>query len=488
MAICKHIASKNGFGAALEYLTMQHDQNGRLLLDGEGLPIPRDQYLIDGIDCTPETFAPLCLQDRIDFGKSADRKAVDTHQYIISFAPSDIAKGLTIEEAQQFARTFARNNFPGHRVLVCTHPDGNHQAGNIHVHIIVSSLRYQDRMPDSKFMKVSTDGSVRPAEYQAGYAHRDSAALRKHLLSQINRYCSSRGYALCPEKAAVKISQKEYFLKSRGLETRNDQLRRAIEDAAATTDSWDSFVERLRTGYTQIVPVVRPIPYRDRQKLWKTYKDLTGSFWTWDKLLRSSLQQQLKEAFQEMKTCKNRIQKTVFREKIRVLKQEQTKERLFRQTWQAYAKATSLALKSQNQEDALLCLEQMQELARQQKGYWQEGWNHQSNSFSLVDSTAKSKVTWKQITEADRDMALKVLDSVQEEAQLRKMVSGETQEISMPIEVKLSRGEISFLHPDTEHWVRGKRLGDTFTLNSLGLSPPVSHTSRQHAYAYAHSR
>ena len=58
----------------------------------------------------------------------------------------------------------------------------------------------------------------------------------------------------------------------------------------------------------------------------------------------------------------------------------------------------------------------------------------------------------------------------------------------MPVEVKLSRGEISFRHPDTERWVRGKRLGDAFTLASLGVSPPVTHSSQQHTYAYAHSR
>lgn len=488
MAICKHIASKNGFGAALEYLTMQHNQNGRLLLDGEGLPIPRDQYLIDGIDCTPETFAPLCLQDRIAFGKSADCKAVDTHQYIISFAPSDIAKGLTTEKAHTFAKSFAETNFPGHRVLICTHPDGDHKSGNIHVHIVISSLRFRDRTPDINIMRRDADGNVVPGEYQAGYAHRDTPFLRKHLLSQLNSYCASQGYTLCPEKAKVRISQTEYYLKCKGLDTRNDQLRRAIEDAAATTDSWDTFVEKLRTGYTQIIPVVRPIPYRDRQKLWTTYKELTGCFWTWDKQLRSSLQQQLKDAFQELKNCKNRSQKAVIRETITQLKQDQAKERLFRQTWQVYAKAASLALKSQNQEDAMLCLEQLQELARQQEGYWQEGWNSQSNSFSLVDGSTKSRVTWKQITETDRNMALKILNSVQEEAQMRRMISGETQEVPMPVEVKLSRGEISFRHPDTERWVRGKRLGDAFTLASLGVSPPVTHSSQQHTYAYAHSR
>ena len=211
MAICKHNVSKNGFAAPLEYLTMQHDANGRLLLDGEGVPIPRDSYIINGINCLPETFSALCLQDRIRFGKKSGNNTIDTHQYIISFAPTDIQRGLTMEKAHTFALAFARKNFPGHRVLVCTHPDGDNQSSNIHIHIIVSNLRFQDRAPDARFMKLCADGSVRPAEYRAGYVHQDTPALRKYLLSQVNSYCFSHGYVMCPEKANVKVTQKEYW-------------------------------------------------------------------------------------------------------------------------------------------------------------------------------------------------------------------------------------------------------------------------------------
>lgn len=43
----------------------------------------------------------------------------------------------------------------------------------------------------------------------------------------------------------------------------------------------------------------------------------------------------------------------------------------------------------------------------------------------------------------------------------------------MPIDVKLTRGEISFRHPDSQRWVRGRRLGTVFTLEQLGIAPPV---------------
>ena len=67
MAICKHISCHNSFGGALEYLTVAHDCKGHTLRAKDGKPLPRESYLIDGINCIPETFAPLCLEDRIRF-------------------------------------------------------------------------------------------------------------------------------------------------------------------------------------------------------------------------------------------------------------------------------------------------------------------------------------------------------------------------------------------------------------------------------------
>lgn len=461
MAICKHNTSRNGFAAAVEYLTMQHSEKGALLRDGKGEPIPREEFLINGINCIPETFAPACMQDRLRFQKSKDGSRVDTHQYILSFHPDDAQKGLTMAEAQRLGVTMVQRNFPGHRALVGTHPDGGRGSKNIHVHIIVSSLRFEDREPDARFMRLRPDGTVKPSEYRAGCAHQDTAALRRHLLAQLNDYCAARGYAVCPEKAAEKVSQKEYLAKERGVETRNDQLRRAVADAAAAARGWDDFVHRLKHDYTRMAPVCPPVPYPQRQKLWAEYKAMNESFWQWDRAIRASYQGELDDAFAMLKTCRSREGRKEVRENIAILKEKQGKQRLFRQTWQAYARAASAALRSHNQEDALLCLEQLRELTAQREGRWQ-----------AAGGTVQPRNTWLQTTEAERNMARMTLRAVQEEAQKRKAMAQEQVEVPMPIEVKLHRGEISFRHPESQRWVRGKRLGDAYTLQSLGIAPP----------------
>ena len=73
-----------------------------------------------------------------------------THHYIISFDPKDaVENGLTMERAQALGLQFCKENFPGHPAIVCTHPDGHNSAGNIHVHIVIGSLRVRtvERQP-----------------------------------------------------------------------------------------------------------------------------------------------------------------------------------------------------------------------------------------------------------------------------------------------------------------------------------------------------
>ena len=61
------------------------------------------------------------------------------------FDPKDAAEnGLTGEQAQQIGMEYTKKNFPGHQALVCTHMDGHNKSGNIHVHIVINSLRKFD--------------------------------------------------------------------------------------------------------------------------------------------------------------------------------------------------------------------------------------------------------------------------------------------------------------------------------------------------------
>ena len=62
MAIIKHIKSKNiNYSTALEYLMFQHDEiTNKPILDDFGGMIYRDEYYIDGLNCTADTFDVEC--------------------------------------------------------------------------------------------------------------------------------------------------------------------------------------------------------------------------------------------------------------------------------------------------------------------------------------------------------------------------------------------------------------------------------------------
>ena len=74
------------------------------------------------------------------------------------------------EHAQQLGLTFAKKNFPGHQALVCTHIDGHNKSGNIHVHIVIYSLRKYD-ISQELYMEFDS-------ETTAGYKHHLSTAER----------------------------------------------------------------------------------------------------------------------------------------------------------------------------------------------------------------------------------------------------------------------------------------------------------------------
>ena len=144
MATLKHIASKNSDYTAIEaYLIYQHDEfTGKQLLDEQGKPKLRESYLLDTLECGDFSFATACLLANRKYGKNTQHGDIKSHQYIISFDPRDAAdNGLTMEKAQALGLKFCEENFPGHPAIVCTHPDGHNHSGNIHVHIVIGSIR-----------------------------------------------------------------------------------------------------------------------------------------------------------------------------------------------------------------------------------------------------------------------------------------------------------------------------------------------------------
>ena len=147
MATFKHISSKNAdYGAAEAYLTFEHDEfTMKPTLDENGRLIPREDYRISSLNCGGEDFAVSCMRANLHHEKNQKQEDVKSHHYIISFDPRDgTDNGLTVDRAQELGEQFCKEHFPGHQALVCTHPDGHNHSGNIHVHIVINSLRIEE--------------------------------------------------------------------------------------------------------------------------------------------------------------------------------------------------------------------------------------------------------------------------------------------------------------------------------------------------------
>ena len=226
MAILKHIASKNAdYGEAERYLIFQHDEyTQKPILDENGHMLIREEYYLDGINCDPFTFAAECQETNAYFHKNQSYNEIKSHHYIISFDPKDRDEhGLTGELAQQLGVEYAKENFPGHQALVCTHTDGHNGSGNIHVHIVINSIRKYDTEPQP-YMEFDRDS-------KAGYKHHLSDRYRIYLKQKVMDMCTANGLnqvdLLTP--AERKISEKEYRAKRRGqkkLDKHNAQLEK----------------------------------------------------------------------------------------------------------------------------------------------------------------------------------------------------------------------------------------------------------------------
>ncbi len=180
LATFKHISSKNAnYGDAEKYLTFAHDEfTMKPTLDANGRLVPREDYRISTLNCGEEDFAVACMRSNLRYGKNQKREDVKSHHYIISFDPRDGPdNGLTVDKAQELGERFCREQFPGHQAIICTHPDGHNQSSNIHVHIVINSLRIEN-VPLLPYMD-------RPADTKAGCKHRCTDAAMEYFKSEV---------------------------------------------------------------------------------------------------------------------------------------------------------------------------------------------------------------------------------------------------------------------------------------------------------------
>ena len=268
MATLKHISSKNSDYTAIEaYLVYQHDAfTGKQLLDEQGKPKLRDSYLLDTLECGDFSFATACLLANRRYGKNTQHGDIKSHQYIISFDPRDAAdNGLTMEKAQALGLKFCEENFPGHPAIVCTHPDGHNHSGNIHVHIVIGSVRTRE-VERKPYMQ-------KPRDWREGMKHSSTAQTMRHLRVEVMELCEGAGLYQIDllNGSKERVSEAEYWARRRGqqkldlanaalaaagqqpkqkkFETVKDTLRKQISSVLYRAVSLEDFSDRLLQQY-----------------------------------------------------------------------------------------------------------------------------------------------------------------------------------------------------------------------------------------------
>ena len=270
MATFKHISSKNAdYGAAEQYLTFEHDEfTMKPTLDGNGRLVLRDDYRISSLNCGEEDFAIACMRSNLKYGKNQKREDVKSHHYIISFDPRDAPdNGLTVDRAQALGEEFCKTHFPGHQALVCTHPDGHNHSGNIHVHIVINSLRIAE-VPLLPYME-------RPADTREGCKHRCTDAAMEYFKAEVMEMCHRENLYQIDllHGSKNRVTEREYWAKRKGqaaldkenatlaatgeppkqtkFETDKEKLRQTIRKALAAAATFDDFSSLLlREGVT----------------------------------------------------------------------------------------------------------------------------------------------------------------------------------------------------------------------------------------------
>ena len=264
MATLKHINSKNAdYGAAEQYLLFEHDEfTMKPVLDETGRLIPREDYRLSTLNCGGEDFAVACMRANLRYGKNQRREDVKSHHYIISFDPRDGPdNGLTVDRAQELGEKFCAEHFPGHQALICTHPDGHNHSGNIHVHIVINSLRIEE-VPFLPYMD-------RPADTKAGCKHRCTDAALRYFKSEVMEMCHREGLYQIDllNGSKNRVTDREYWAQKKGqaaldkqnapmiaggitprqtkFETNKEKLRQTIRAALSAATSFEDFSSLL---------------------------------------------------------------------------------------------------------------------------------------------------------------------------------------------------------------------------------------------------
>ncbi|MEE1256308.1 MAG: relaxase/mobilization nuclease domain-containing protein [Lachnospiraceae bacterium] len=249
MAILKHISVKNRFySSAVEYLTCQFDEyTNKPILDEKGRIQERENYLIAGVNCDVDSFGAECIEVNRLYGKNNSVKDVKAHHYIISFEPND---PITMEQALEFGKQWLSVFTPGHQAVVAVHPDGHNGSKNMHVHMVINSVR--------KYAGKQSRWHDKPCEWKQGCKHKSTGKMMFHAKKWVMEKCIRLGFGQVDLLA--KKHTDNYWVEKRlmnqnakdgaGVTSNRELIRDTIDKLLPFMDSFEQLVECLQFMYS----------------------------------------------------------------------------------------------------------------------------------------------------------------------------------------------------------------------------------------------
>ena len=170
-----------------------------------------------------------------------------------------------MDKAQALGLRLCSENFPGHSAIVCTHPDGHNHSGNIHVHIVIGSIRTRE-VERKPYMQ-------KPRDWREGMKHSSTAQTMRHLRVEVMELCEGAGLYQIDllNGSKERVSEAEYWARRRGqqkldrenaaltaagqpskqkkFETVKDTLRKQISSVLYRAASFEDFSEKLMQQY-----------------------------------------------------------------------------------------------------------------------------------------------------------------------------------------------------------------------------------------------
>ena len=256
MAILKHISVKNRFySLAVEYLTCQFDEyTNKPVLDEKGRIQERENYLIAGVNCDVNSFGAECIEVNRLYGKNNSVKDVKAHHYIISFEPND---PITMEQALEFGKQWLDVFAPGHQAVVAVHPDGHNGSQNMHVHMVINSVR--------KYAGKQSRWHDKPCEWKQGCKHKSTGKMMFHAKKWVMEKCIRLGYGQVDLLA--KKHTDNYWVEKRlmnqnatdgvGVTSNRELIRDTIDKLLPFVDSFEQMVECLQFMYNWKIRVTK---------------------------------------------------------------------------------------------------------------------------------------------------------------------------------------------------------------------------------------